>query len=105
MGEGFHGLILFSPHTFQPLVPPTHPPTTPCGGCQCCIQASGPRQEPETALRNWSWAKAVANFLPSRSDMIQESLASQHSLQNAPIFRLLLKVAVNGMHQCDFLNF
>ena len=23
----------------------------------------------------------------------------------APIFRLLLKVAVNGTHQCDFLNF
>ena len=24
---------------------------------------------------------------------------------NAPIFRLLLKVAVKGTHQCDFLNF
>ena len=31
--------------------------------------------------------------------------ASQRSLLNAPIFRLLLKVAVNGTHQCDFLNF
>ena len=31
--------------------------------------------------------------------------ASQRSLHNAPIFRLLLKVAVNGTHQCDFLNF
>jgi hypothetical protein len=30
---------------------------------------------------------------------------SQRSLHNAPIFRLLLKVAVNGTHQCDFLNF
>ncbi len=30
--------------------------------------------------------------------------ASQRSLHNAPIFRLLLKVAVNGTHQCDFLN-
>ena len=29
-------------------------------------------------------------------------LASQRSLHNAPIFRLLLKVAVNGTHQCDF---
>ena len=28
-----------------------------------------------------------------------------HSVHNAPIFRLLLKVAVNGTHQCDFLNF
>ena len=32
-------------------------------------------------------------------------LPSQRSLHNAPIFRLLLKVAVNGTHQCDFLNF
>jgi len=31
--------------------------------------------------------------------------ASQRSLHNAPIFRLLLKVAVNGTHQCDFCNF
>ena len=30
---------------------------------------------------------------------------SQRSLHNAPIFRLLLKVAVNGTHQCDFHNF
>ena len=32
-------------------------------------------------------------------------LLSQRSLHDAPIFRLLLKVAVNGTHQCDFLNF
>ena len=32
-------------------------------------------------------------------------LVSQRSLHNAPIFRLLLKVAVNGTHQCDFPNF
>ena len=32
-------------------------------------------------------------------------VASQRSLHYAPIFRLLLKVAVNGTHQCDFLNF
>ena len=30
---------------------------------------------------------------------------SQRSLHNAPIFRLLLKVAVNGTHQCDYSNF
>ena len=35
----------------------------------------------------------------------KQSCASQRSLHNAPIFRLLLKVAVNGTHQCDFLNF
>ena len=33
------------------------------------------------------------------------SRLSQRSLQDAPIFRLLLKVAVKGTHQCDFLNF
>ena len=33
------------------------------------------------------------------------SWVSQRSLHNAPIFRLLLKVAVNGTHQCDLLNF
>ena len=37
--------------------------------------------------------------------MTQPVLASQRSLHNAPIFRLLLKVAVNGTHQCDFQNF
>ena len=36
---------------------------------------------------------------------VPHALASQRSLHNAPIFRLLLKVAVNGTHQCDFLNF
>ena len=30
---------------------------------------------------------------------------SQRSPHNAPIFRLLLKVAVNGTHQCELLNF
>ena len=31
--------------------------------------------------------------------------ASQRSLHNAPIFRLLLKVAVKGTHQCDLQYF
>ena len=31
--------------------------------------------------------------------------SSQRSLQDAPIFRLLLKVAVKGTHQCDLLYF
>ena len=35
----------------------------------------------------------------------RELCVSQRSLHNAPIFRLLLKVAVNGTHQCDFQNF
>ena len=32
-------------------------------------------------------------------------MASQRSLHYAPIFRLLLKVAVNGAHQCDSIEF
>ena len=35
----------------------------------------------------------------------QRNKVSQRSLQSAPIFRLLLKVAVKGTHQCDFTNF
>ena len=35
----------------------------------------------------------------------EQIFVSQRSLHNAPIFRLLLKVAVNGTHQCDFPNF
>jgi hypothetical protein len=37
--------------------------------------------------------------------LASQTPASQRSLHNAPIFRLLLKVAVNGTHQCDLLNF
>jgi len=37
--------------------------------------------------------------------MRQHPWASQRSLHNAPIFRLLLKVAVKGTHQCDCINF
>ena len=33
------------------------------------------------------------------------TISSQHSLRSAPIFRLLLKIAVNGTRQCDFHNF
>ena len=43
---------------------------------------------------------AESAFFHSRSNR-----ASQRSLHNAPIFRLLLKVAVNGTHQCDFCIF
>ena len=37
--------------------------------------------------------------------MSRQGVSSQRSLHNAPIFRLLLKVAVNGTHQCDYSNF
>ena len=41
-----------------------------------------------------------------RSSLLScQGVSSQRSLHNAPIFRLLLKVAVNGTHQCDYSNF
>ena len=46
----------------------------------------------------WSWTVTTQK-------VTADSSASQRSLHNAPIFRLLLKVAVNGTHQCDFQNF
>ena len=46
-----------------------------------------------------------ANSSASCLHRAQQHRASQRSLHNAPIFRLLLKVAVNGTHQCDFQNF
>ena len=33
------------------------------------------------------------------------AMSSQRSLHSASMFRLVLKVAVNGTHQCDFHNF
>ena len=44
-------------------------------------------------------------YVESVASWSERHEASQRSLQIAPIFRLLLKVAVNGTHQCDFTNF
>ena len=48
---------------------------------------------------------ARRSFRNPMKNLLRQQKASQRSLHNAPIFRLLLKVAVNGTHQCDFLNF
>ena len=51
-------------------------------------------------------SKRAGLLLRSRTGLLLRYLGvSQRSLHNAPIFRLLLKVAVNGTHQCDFPNF
>ena len=50
-------------------------------------------------------ALTVTRSLSKCASRLRCPQASQRSLHNAPIFRLLLKVAVNGTHQCDFLNF
>ena len=48
---------------------------------------------------------AIAQLAANAHAYRREAEASQRSLHNAPIFRLLLKVAVKGTHQCDFFNF
>ena len=48
---------------------------------------------------------ALRLLAPLRLESAEHAEASQRSLHNAPIFRLLLKVAVKGTHQCDFTNF
>ena len=58
---------------------------------------------PELASRRPS--SDVWHTLPRDTPMPIHALSSQRSLHNAPIFRLLLKVAVKGTHQCDFFNF
>ena len=58
----------------------------------------------------WLFASCIKQALCSSCLVCLQSLggpfsASQRSLHNEPIFRLLLKVAVKGTQQCDFLNF
>ena len=55
-----------------------------------------------------TWKRAtddVRHLWPRDTPMPIHAMSSQRSLHNAPIFRLLLKVAVNGTHQCDYSNF
>ena len=63
----------------------------------CCTRRAKltRNEEDNTGAR----AGALAPARPS------PTMSSQRSLHNAPIFRLLLKVAVNGTHQCDYSNF
>ena len=57
-------------------------------------------------ISNFRNLRKEVSLRPNRpSQDPSHNLASQRSLHNAPIFRLLLKVAVNGTHQCDLLNF
>ena len=50
--------------------------------------------------------KSVASIKPTICTQLEIMLsASQCSLQYEPIFRLLLKVAVNGTHQCESHQF
>ena len=92
------------------------------GGCTpfgvtflVCIvwgKLSGSRRRASTGLwfqcvsGSFTWNKNAAVIrLRTRALLSMAYFVSQRSLHNAPIFRLLLKVAVNGTHQCDFQNF
>ena len=78
---------------------------------QCHIYTSSVAFDP---LKNWEGTDIIIDLLmhlqqkSTHRRQKKRSLAVAGewvSLQNAPVFRLLLKVAVNGTHQCDFLNF
>ena len=69
-----------------------------------------PRQAHSTqpmaaAYKHLGPGQVIETCLKKRLALLASFLPSQRSLHNAPIFRLLLKVAVNGTHQCDCLNF
>ena len=56
----------------------------------------------DRAVLVWSTLVQCQCFFPS---LRSATSASQRSLHNEPIFRLLLKVAVKGTQQCEFHNF
>ena len=66
---------------------------------------------PQSSYRSYTppaprWEKnSTSPFKLLMQELCSPTWVSQRSLHNAPIFRLLLKVAVNGTHQCDFPNF
>jgi len=80
--------------------------------CRCSLHVRCGRSS-VTCAHAWAASLAIAGQVQRlRREasgigevMPEEVRASQRSLHNAPIFRLLLKVAVKGTHQCDFLNF
>ena len=53
----------------------------------------------------WTAETARVSLQRAQRALVRVRRLSQRSLHNAPIFRLLLKVAVKGTHQCDFFNF
>ena len=55
---------------------------------------------------SWHKLEEYLALLPKWThSLTRPSSVSQRSLHNEPIFRLLLKVAVKGTQQCEFLNF
>ena len=60
---------------------------------------------PATLTPSHAHLHSVMNAPCAATHLEMQCSTSQRSLQDAPIFRLLLKVAVKGTHQCDFLNF
>ena len=90
------------------------------GGCCCCrrllllpaaaaaaaLPRSGALRRPSPSCRSANGqSQGPRRHSNSARPTGASSGASQCSLHNAPIFRLLLKVAVNGTHQCESTNF
>ena len=69
-------------------------------------QAAG-LTSPHRRRAKLTWERAASDLWhtwPRDTPMSIHALSSQRSLHNAAIFRLLLKVGVNGTHQCDYSN-
>ena len=74
--------------------PPPSPPLRPAKPTRATTIARSPKLEQQALFH--------AQFL---SLISFTACASHHSLCNAPIFHILIKLAVNGAHQCDFRRF
>ena len=73
------------------------------------VQGYGPRRQGRWGLVGAACSRSKRNIISFRyvrgASKRGQHGSSQRSLQDAPVFRLLLKVAVKGTHQCDFFNF
>ena len=102
------------------LCPPRNPPfyfglpLSPCclghcfsGGFVGGVFLSRPSVLPALLLahKDFMSPRPLGFNLPEKPNPPINICTSQCSLHNAPIFRLLLKVAVKGTHQCESLNF
>ena len=75
-------------------------PVRPAASCYASLRPAGVGPACGRSKRNIILLRHSEGKNKSR-----QHRSSQRSLQDAPIFRLLLKVAVKGTHQCDFFNF
>ena len=97
-GPEDHQYNTATPLLFQRSGPPTAAATVAAAAAAAATAAAGGA--------TGSTSETAGLLLSSNGAILPCGLAaSQRSLHYAPIFRLLLKVAVKGTHQCDLLNF